>query len=535
MKKSSTRRIWIKWSVLIIGVVFIIFIIYVILGSVIQNKIAKSLHDLAPGIQSSYSAIHVNLLASSVTVDSLQLIFIPDSALQQHRHSIYFQQASLSGIDFLKVIFSQQLFISNVNLEKAQIKLDQYLLDKKDSAQQAILKNLRVPFKNITIKNLTLSEAAVWLGADSTDQPLLTGNISLYDQEVFASNITSLMDSSHLGGFDCSLSDIHYSIPGRYHTIHIKKLAINSKKEILQMDSIKVIPRWGKMEFGRKLGRQADRVEGFVGKIEMTKLNVAELMHNKLIADRLILSDCDIHIFRDRKLPRKQENQPMLNDYLEKIEYDVRINLFKLKNASVYSEELPKDGTQTGYLKINKINLSMTPVINHVGKNSTGSSDTYVEGSIMNSGTIRAHIHSPLKKNIYEVKGRIENLDLPNLNPSAENLGKFHVESGILNFLDFHFVATEEKAVGEIIGEYHNLVLEKLKNENGKNKVAAVPTFFLKHLIIPKNKDKSMDVARRTGKIDYKRDPTRVVSFYFLKSLLDGIRASFDLGFLLPQ
>jgi len=78
-------------------------------------------------------------------------------------------------------------------------------------------------------------------------------------------------------------------------------------------------------------------------------------------------------------------------------------------------------------------------------------------------------------------------------------------------------------------------VLEKLKNENGKNEVAAVPTFFLKHLIIPKNKDKSMDVAKRTGKIDYKRDPTRVVSFYFLKSLLDGIRASFDLGFLLPQ
>ncbi len=29
-------------------------------------------------------------------------------------------------------------------------------------------------------------------------------------------------------------------------------------------------------------------------------------------------------------------------------------------------------------------------------------------------------------------------------------------------------------------------------------------------------KDKSMDVAKRTGKIDYKRDPTRVVTFYFL-------------------
>ena len=44
-----------------------------------------------------------------------------------------------------------------------------------------------------------------------------------------------------------------------------------------------------------------------------------------------------------------------------------------------------------------------------------------------------------------------------------------------------------------------------------------------------------MNVAKRTGKIDYKRDPTRFFTFYFLKSLLSGITASFALGFLLPK
>ncbi len=101
--------------------------------------------------------------------------------------------------------------------------------------------------------------------------------------------------------------------------------------------------------------------------------------------------------------------------------------------------------------------------------------------------------------------------------------------------MDFHFTATKKKATGGIVGEYHDLVIEKLKVKNGIKKVAKVPTFFLKHLIIPKNKDKSMDIAKRTGKIDYKRDPTRVVTFYFLKSLLSGIRDSFGLGFLLPK
>ena len=103
------------------------------------------------------------------------------------------------------------------------------------------------------------------------------------------------------------------------------------------------------------------------------------------------------------------------------------------------------------------------------------------------------------------------------------------------NKLEFQFIATEEKATGKIVGEYHNLVIDRLKIEDGEKQIAKVPSFFLKHLIIPKNKDESLDIAKRTGKIDFDRDPTRIVTLYFLKALLDGIRASFDLGFVLPK
>ena len=61
-----------------------------------------------------------------------------------------------------------------------------------------------------------------------------------------------------------------------------------------------------------------------------------------------------------------------------------------------------------------------------------------------------------------------------------------------------------------------------------------VKSFFLKKLIIPRNKDRSLPVARRTGKVDYKRDPERYLSYYMLHALLVGIKSSFSLGFLLP-
>ena len=94
---------------------------------------------------------------------------------------------------------------------------------------------------------------------------------------------------------------------------------------------------------------------------------------------------------------------------------------------------------------------------------------------------------------------------------------------------------TEEKSTGEIVGEYHELVIDKLKKStNGEKSKDKFKSFLLQTLVIPRNKDKSMPVGRRTGKVDYKRDPNRYFSHYMLHSLLSGVKASFKLGFVLP-
>jgi hypothetical protein len=131
----------------------------------------------------------------------------------------------------------------------------------------------------------------------------------------------------------------------------------------------------------------------------------------------------------------------------------------------------------------------------------------------------------------YLVEGAFHELDVTTLNDPAENLGKLHLESGMLNFLSFHFEMTSEKSTGEIIGEYHDLVVDKLK-DNGK--MAKLKSFALKKFIIPRDKDKSLPVKKRTGKVDYKRDHQRYFSYYLLHSLLVGVKSSFSLGFLLP-
>jgi hypothetical protein len=154
----------------------------------------------------------------------------------------------------------------------------------------------------------------------------------------------------------------------------------------------------------------------------------------------------------------------------------------------------------------------------------------------MGSGTVHGIIRMPLVKDKpYYVKGAIEQLELTKLNSSSENLGEIRIKSGFLDFLTFDFTMTEERSTGKIIGAYHHLVIQQLKKHTSEKNVANFASFMLRHLIIPLDKDASVPERKRTGNVDYVRDPTRFVSYYFLQSLLMGVKKSFTLGFLLPK
>ena len=456
----------------------------------------------------------------SVNVKGLRIF----NTKHPYRQSVLCPQLSLTGLHFS----GNSISINELKLVGPEIKLTSSSADKKPGEIIKDLPGLPAPFKSLFVKKINLLQMKIWLHS----RLLLKGNLAIEDAGVTGQSANS---SFHFSAIQCNFSDMNYSLSNGYYRIHVKGLLADSRKELLRMDSVQLVPQYSKLEFAKKLGHQADRIEATISQIEILKLNFGQLIHKKLLADKVIINNSHFYIFRDRRLPRTSKEEPMINGYLKKIPYQVRVHTFRLNNSNVLYEEFPKDGTQSGILKIGKMNLTMSPVVNHPYKNDPVYSEMNVKGNLMDAGTIQANIRLSLAGNTSYTKGFIRNLDLSKLNSSAENLGKFHIESGLLNELDFHFTATEKKATGEIVGEYHDLMIDKLTLKKGKKKVAKVPSFFLKHLIIPKNKDKSMNVSRRTGKISYKRDPTRFMSYYFLKALLSGIRSSFAMGFLLPK
>ncbi len=526
------NRIWIKILIGISALIIIVIAGNIILKSVVEKKIRTSLQQFQPYIQAGFLQAHVNLFAASIQLDSLYILYNPELK-QQHKHEFYFSAVSISAIHFFKLITAKRMSAGSLQLKNANIIIDGYLLEKKDTLPQGIFKQVNMPFKNISFSSVELNDVDIFEKNNEKKEAICNGSILLNDLQIPGIDSTFSKDSIRFSNVRCDMNDVHYALPG-YYAVHLKRIHLDSKDSVMQVDSLKLLPLLGKFELGEKLGRQADHVNASVNKIEVSGLHVKELIQRKFVATEINIKNATAYVFRDRRLPRSKDKQPMPLDYLKQIPFDLRVLRFNLKDATITSEEFPKEGAHSGYIKLEHFSVTMSPFINHPNKGLAFITSN-VQASIMGAGNIQATINLSMLNGSSQIKGAIDNLNLPAMNPSAENLGKFHIQSGVLNRLDFQFTATNTKATGEIVGEYHNLVIDRLKYTAHGLEKAKLPSFLLHHIIIPKDKDASLDIKKRTGKIDYDRDPTRLVTFYYLKALLDGIRDSFALGFVLPS
>jgi len=469
------------------------------------------------GIQISQLMLNSN--NKTLELDSLE--FAPP---RRKENKIIISSIKMTGFDVLKLLNERALIARSVVMGDSKIAL----------AMNEMTSALSIP---VEVKKIYINE--MQSKATSISLKYQGNNCSLnadIEMSELACDSPLTKKEFHFATLNANLSDVHYS-ENNYTDVEIKNIVVSSKKELIQLENISIEPRLGKYELERKMGHQADWMRTFISRIEILKPGFDDLLRQKLIADRIRIGEAKVYVFRDRRLPRPEKNIPLPVEYIKTLPFDLRIGTCELASSTVEYEEYPKSGYGlTGILKIENARASVSPLINHPLRTDPAYLTMNVEGSIMGSGTTHGTVLMPLQKNKpYYIKGIFERVDLTTLNSSSENLGKIRIKSGFLDFLFFDFTMTEERSTGKIIGAYHHLIVQPLKKHTKEKNVADLASFGLRHGIIPLNKDTSLPEKKRTGLVNYQRDPTRMVSYYYLQSLLMGVKKSFSLGFLLPK
>jgi hypothetical protein len=533
-----------------LGILLVIAIVGYFIGqSMIRKKVEAALQGLPAAFSVSYSSIDPGLLTGSLVISDLKVRLTPgpDSI---HRHEVSIDRLAIQGISYFTLMTSHRLHIRAVRLEGCVAELDDYLLDKKVPFPKMQGQGQPPPFTEVTVDKFELADVKAMAHRGTKEETIdeiqedqhkkgetlfFEGSASVYS--IHVGDINQPMNSKNVQFGDVRLSarDARYVIAGAYQKLRLSNIELNSKDSSLRIDTVRIYPTLNQEEVGKIKKIQTDVVEGVSEGIQVNGLNFMALLRHRLTAEGITIKRNNFHVFRDRRLPRDGETKQMPVDFLKGLPVTLWVQTVKFGPTNFSYEEFPGKGDQPGTLKIVGLKGTLSPLINHPVEGDPAYITMTSIGSLMGSGTVTANTKMPLHKgDPYKVEGAFHELDVTTLNGPAENLGLIHLKSGMLNLLAFQFDMTDEKSTGKIVGEYHNLVVQKMKEKNDQKKIDKMKSFALREFIIPLNKGLDVPEKDRTGKVDYKRDPSRMFSYYLLHSLLVGVKGSFKLGFLLP-
>lgn len=498
------------------GLVAVLIAGYFIAGRIIRSRLDEALRALPSFLQVRYASLRSNVFTGSLDLEGVDVRYVADSI---HNSQVTVNEVAIRGFSIFAWLTAHRLRVREVRLDQVAVQVDEELIRRDSSAATLKLSPFDGLIGHVEVSGLTVNEfrkGKEWFS--------LEGELRL-----------DSVTSQGPGEIRLTLANAAYRIPERNESVRLHHLLLDSKKRLARLDTLEVAPDKDKEEIGRLKGHQVDVVRAIVEGIGAEDIDVMGLIDRRLEARQISLRSGRIYVFRDRRLPLEAGQKAMPIAFLESLPVELRVGKVIMGPTRFEYEEHPKVGGKTGILVIERLRGTIEPLLNRPGKGDPAFITITTEGSLMGSGLVTATTRMPLHKNaFYEVRGEFHDLDVTRLNNPAENLGQLHLESGMLNLLDFQFEMGEDRAKGKIVGEYHDLVADKLKLKNGELKKDALKSFALKKLIIPRNKDKSLPVSKRTGKVDYKRDKERYFSYYLLHSLLVGVKSSFSLGFLLP-
>lgn len=424
------------------------------------------------------------------------------------------------GIRMLPLIFNSVLDFEELHLDSARILIRENSLFKLDSAAKRE-NELSVKTDRVFIRSADLQYI------DSLHCRLITswhGDFSLEGLEMefridkpFRYSAQKLM-----------LDGSQVRLPLDFYTLKIKKATIDFLSETLAVDSVRVIPDYGKLEFGRQRGYEVDRFESVIPFIKASDFSFS-IHDSARTTAGLVEIQFILKIFRDKRLPFKKTPKHLPVDMVRSLPFSLVIDSLKVIKSYIQYEEFPDEASQAGGIFFDNVYAVLSNIKNGEEK---GQAHLHAHASLMGRGKIAVSVTFPLSRNKRSsLSGSLENFPLPKINPMLTPSTNLKIESGNMKKLSFNFWFNAVRSDGEIELNYKDLKLISFKEEQKNKRVEKdnLKTFIMNTFVFRKNMDEDLPEEKRTGTVMFLRDNNRSIFNFWVKSLLSGIKSAYNI------
>lgn len=502
--------------IILLSVTVVLVVSVGILSYYAQDKAESILKSL----EVKTSSIQVNLFTRSITISDLEWTYSTDSLLEAPHH-FQAKDIQVKGVSLYQLLRHKKLHINDLFVDDGVIFYNNKLQRDVQKSPKKESKLNSISIGVVRLKNITTN-----ISYDTL--PEYAGVISLTFHDLALTDINKASDLSRyqLNSIEGNITGIRLHEKESMYNTSIARLYINSDKHQVTIDSVYLIPIYSKHDFSRKLGKQVDRFSASFPKISITGLIFNKLRDSLFTASVVHIASAELHVYRDKRLPFiKKEDTPLPMALIRSLSFGAAIDTVRITNAKITYEEFPEKGFETGHVTFERLNATLDHISNRGDYSNYKQSTLIVSAKIMEEGVINAEFSLPYgEPQIYNAKGNIKNLELNRLNPILENLAFISITSGMLNQLTFSFDYNDLVSRGSLLINYDNLKIVSMTKE--KESIKNEFKTWILNTALKKDKDKSVDKAKRSGTIYFERNRKKAVFNVWVQSLFSGLKSS---------
>lgn len=473
-----------KWYwilIIVLGILLTIgyFSADAIVNGLAEKQIRKIQEQFSGKYEFSYAKLNVRLMNRDIVLEDFKFYTIVDSTDNVDKFDFELDELYLHLDNYFGLIAGGQLNIKKIDIinpkvvygiKKIKKSTDQPKSEIPDSST-AEGNNKELFLKNINIDEIVLEhgKADVFRITKPDEKILfiedlyinLTGiSIDFTSDSIFANSAfdtfiynAAEVYSTGLKDHELSIGNLRYDYTGGGVTI--SKFHIKNKKS--------------KEAFNKERTYRSPWISVDVEEITFD-LDPWNLYHDGIFdLGKISLSQPDITLYVDLNLPLSPKIKPMPSKMIRSVPVKFNLDSLYLKDASFVFMNKMK-GEKPGYLKLAPINGYMSNITNVPDFLETDPLVKLdVKTKIWDEGivNIQIKIDVPNKNDPMYVDGSVTNMSFIKVENMIKNLFGIEVNTGYIDLLEFHYVANDDISIGEVVFDYHNLLLD-LKKEDRK-------------------------------------------------------------------
>ncbi|WP_306551260.1 hypothetical protein [Daejeonella sp.] len=496
---------------------------------IITERIKEAIHQSTDGLyRIDFDNVRINFVTGRMNI--LNIRFTPDtlvynamkrdSIAPRHLYKVAVAELILKRIQPWKVYFDRDLEMGSIEINHPSLELNFTDLKSNNGTlkgnRRTAYQRLAPYLKSVKIGDIIFKNADLKYIDNSLNGTNVTALKSLY---IKISDL--LIDSA--SQFDKSrlyyTRDIYAEFMGyntitldKNYNVQIKEFRASTAGAYVRMNGIRVVPRFGEMEFSRRFKFLKPRYTMNIEDVQLNKVDYELLNTDRRIsATSLIINKANLSIFLNRQFPdsirNKGVNFPQIA--LQRFKLNTTVDSVLLQNSRVDYSEYNPGSLRKGKVTFSQINGTITNLTNdsiRLIKNKY--SDVKLTSLLMDRGRLDVSMNFNLNDpgGAFAFGGQLGNIDADILNSAIRPLSLIEIKSGFIDKMIFKGTGSLKGVRGKLTCYYKDLkiALLKMSGKTIRLKRKGIASIFANILII-KDDNPSPGAPVRTSNFLFNR------------------------------